>query len=82
MRVVRELDKILRGLEPLAEQGKIEGFFNVKNADKPAGLVEDIHDTVMEYRVRRQKKLTSPIPDVYFRLGYNKISTIRTANSL
>ena len=83
MWIARDLDKILRGLEPLAEQGKAEGFFNnVKNADKLAGLVEDIRDTVMKYQVCRQKELTSPIPDVYLRLRYNKISTTRAANSL
>jgi len=37
------------------------GFFNnVKNADKLGGLVESIHDAVMDYQVSDQNKLTSP----------------------
>jgi hypothetical protein len=36
----------------LEKQGKVEGFFtNVENADKLAGLVEDIRDAVMDYQV-------------------------------
>jgi len=66
----------------LAEQGKVEGFFNnVKNADKLDGLVEDIRDAVMDYQVRSQSELTSPMPDIHFRLRYNKISMRRAADS-
>ena len=55
----------MRELKPLAEQGKVEGFFNnVKNADKLGGLVEDIRDAVMEYQVRNQEEATTSIPDV------------------
>ena len=80
--ILREFEKILRELEPLAEQGKVEGFFNnVKNADKLSGLVEDIRDTVMEYQVSNQGERAFPIPDICFRLRYNKTPTIRTANS-
>ena len=83
MGIVRGLEKIVQELEPLAEQGKVEGFFNnVKNADKLGGLVEDIRDAVMEYQVRNQNKFTSPMPDIYFRLRCNKTSTIRAVNSL
>ena len=36
----------------LAEQGKVQGFFdNTKNADKLGGLVEDIRDAMMDYQV-------------------------------
>jgi len=36
----------------LAEQGKIAGFFkNVKDAEKLAGLTEDIRDVMMDYQV-------------------------------
>jgi hypothetical protein len=67
----------------LAEQGKAEGFLNnVKNADKLGGLVEDIRDAMMEYQVRNQNKLTSPMPDICFRLRYNKTSMTRAVNSL
>ena len=52
MVVVRKLESILRELEPLADQGKVKGFFNnVANADRLGGLVEDIRDAVMDYQV-------------------------------
>jgi len=55
------LENILRELEPLAEQGKVEGFFsNVKNADKLDDLVEDIRDAVMDYQVRNQTNSLHP----------------------
>lgn len=41
-----------RELEPLAKQGKVEGFFNnIKNADKLGGLVESVRNAVMDYQV-------------------------------
>ena len=53
--MLRELERIARELEPLAEQGKVKGFFNnVANADKLSGLVEDIRDAVMDYQVCSQ----------------------------
>jgi len=80
--MVRELEKILGELEPLAEQRKVEGFLNnVKNADRLAGLVEDIRDAVMEYQVRSQDQLASSVSDIYFRPRYNKISMTRAVNS-
>ena len=49
---IRRLENILQELDPLAEQGKIMGFFtNVKNADKLGGIAGDIHDTIMDYQV-------------------------------
>jgi len=67
----------------LAEQGKVEGFFNnVKNADKLASLVEDIRDAVMEYQVRSRDRLASPVSDIYFRPRCNKTSLTRIVNSL
>jgi len=75
------LEKVLTELEPLAEQGKVEGFFNnVKNADKLGGLVEDIRDAVMDYQVRDQNELNPPMPDIYFRPRYNKTSMTRAVN--
>ena len=73
---------IQQELEPLAKQGKVEGFFNnVKNADKPGGVVEDIRDAVMDYQVCSQNKVASSMPETYPRLRYNKISMTRTVNS-
>jgi len=81
--MVRELEKILGELEPLAEQGKVEGFFNnVRNAGKLAGLVEDIRDAVMEYQVCSRDQLISLVSDIYFGLRYNKTSMTRAVNSL
>lgn len=52
MGTIRKLENILQGLKPLAEQGKVRGFFNdVKNVDKLGDLVEDIHDAVIHYQV-------------------------------
>jgi hypothetical protein len=61
MGAVRKLNNVLRELESLAEQGKVEGFFNnVENADKLGGIVEDIREAVMDYQVRGiQEELTS-----------------------
>lgn len=57
---VRKLGNILQELKPLAEQGKVEGFFNnVKNADKLGGLVGDIHDAMIHYQVNIYKPLIS-----------------------
>jgi len=67
----------------LAEQGKVEGFFsNVKNADKLDGLVEDICDAVMDYQVCNKDELTSPMPEIRFRLRYSKISMTGAVDSL
>ena len=52
MLVFRKLGHVLQGLKLLEEQGTVEGFFsNVENADKLAGLVEDVRDAVMDYQV-------------------------------
>ena len=48
----RKLRDVRRDLAPLAEQGKVEGFFNnTENAGKLGSLVEDIRDAMMEYQV-------------------------------
>ena len=48
---------MLRELKPLVTQGTIQGFFNnTENADKLGGLVEDIHDAIMDYQVCSQSK--------------------------
>jgi len=67
----------------LAEQGKIEGFFNnVDNAGKLGGLVEDIRDAMMEYQVWIHKLFIPSIPDARTRPRYNRISTTRVVDSL
>jgi len=52
MGVSRKLQDVRRGLAPLKQQGKAEGFFNnFENAGKLDGLVENIRDAMMEYQV-------------------------------
>ena len=56
----RKLDSVLQELKLLEKQGKVEGFFtNFQNAEKLAGLVEDIWDEVMDYQVCDQTGLIS-----------------------
>jgi len=50
--IARKLEDVHQDLRLLSEQGRAQGFFdNIKNADKLAGLVEDIRDAVMDYQV-------------------------------
>ena len=80
---IRKLGNILQELIPLADQGKVKGFFtNVKNAEVLSGLVENIHDAVMDYQVCIQSMLITLISDISFRLPYNKISTNRAVSLL
>ncbi|KAF9645378.1 WD40 repeat-like protein [Thelephora ganbajun] len=54
----QKLEKVLRELGPLAEQGRLVGFFNnVKNADKLGSLVEDIREAVMDYQTSLQRDI-------------------------
>ena len=83
MGIGRKLQDVCQALAPLEEQGKVEGFFNnIDNADKLGGLVEDIHDAMMEYQVYIHSLFTSGTSDVRTRLRYSKISTTRVVNSL
>ena len=83
MLVVRKLGHVLQGLNLLEDQGTVEGFFsNVENADKLAGLVEDVRDAVMDYQVCDQSNDHSSISDTPFRLSCNKTSITRAANLL
>ena len=44
---------VRQALALLGEQGKAKGFFNnVRNAEKLSGMVEDIRDAMIDYRVR------------------------------
>ena len=59
--VCRILDDVQQELKGLEKQRKIEGFLtNAENAEKLAGLVEDIRDAVMDYQVCGQNNLISP----------------------
>ena len=57
----RTLDNVQKELKLLEKQGKVEGFVtNAENAEKLAGLVEDIRDAVMDYQVCGQNDFISP----------------------
>ena len=61
----------------------VKGFFsNVENADKLAGLVEDVRDAVMDYQVCGQSNNHLPISDTHFRLSCSKPSITRAVNLL
>ena len=48
----RKLDKVLKDLIPLAERGKVTRFLNsAEDVDKLGGLIEDIHEAMMDYQV-------------------------------
>ena len=79
----RKLGNILQELIPLADQGKVKGFFtNVNNAEVLNGLVENIRDAVMDYQVCIQSKLNTLMSDISFRLPYSKISMNRAVSLL
>ena len=65
-----------------AGESKVVRFLNnVENADKLRGLVEDIRDAMMDYQVCNHPNQIL-MPDIRFRLCYNKICTTRVANLL
>jgi len=46
------LDAVCQDLTLLAEQGGVVGFLaNTENAQRIGGLVEDIHEVIMDYQV-------------------------------
>jgi hypothetical protein len=50
--IARKLDKVLQDLVPLEKRGKITRILNgTEDADKLAGLAEDIRDAMMDYQV-------------------------------
>jgi len=66
----------------MEEQGDVEGFFNnVKNADKLGGLIEDIHDAMIDYQVCFHILTISDISEVRTRLRYSKTSMTRVVDS-
>ena len=55
------MQEVVRDLAPLEKQGKVEGFFNnTENAVQLGGLVEGIHDVMMEYQVCASNSLSLP----------------------
>ena len=82
MGISRKLEDVRRDLARLAEQGKVEGFFNnVQNVDKLGSMVEDIRDAMMEYQVCIYELSVSGTSDVCARPRYSKISTTRVVGS-
>ena len=80
MGMARKLDGVLQNLALLAEPEKAKGFLNgVGNANKLGGLLEDIRDAMMDYRV-----CTSPdhlaVFDVRARFHYNNTFTTRAVS--
>ena len=76
------MEDVRLDLTHLAEQGKVEGFFNnIQNVDKLGGMVGDIRDAMMEYQARIGKLSISSTSDVRDRLRYSKISTTRVVGS-
>jgi len=50
--MARKLDKVLQDLIPLAERGVVTRILNsTEDMDKLSGLVEDIHEAMMDYQV-------------------------------
>jgi len=76
------MENILRELEPLVEQGRVEGFFNnASNVGKLDGLVEDIRDATMDCWVCIHEPFITDTPDGRTRFHRNKISPTRVASS-
>ena len=65
MRISRKLEDVHRGLTLPLEQEKIVEFLtNTENARRINGLVEDIHEALMDYQVCMLNCLCYPMPDV------------------
>ena len=83
MEIPRKLEDVHQDLTLLAEQGKVEGFFNnVQNADRLGSMVEDIRDAMMEYQVCARELSVSGTSDVCDRPRCNRISMTGIAGSL
>ena len=83
MGISRKLEDVRRNLTLLAEQGKVESFFNnVQNVDKLNSMVEDIRDAMMEYQVcAYESSFVRDTSDVCDRPRYSKLSTTRAVGS-
>ena len=61
MRIARGLKGVRQELALLARQGKVAGFLaNAENAQRINGLVEDIHEVMMDYQVCASNDSFSP----------------------
>ena len=83
MEIARDLGDICQSLTLLTEQGKVVEFLtNTENAQKINGLVEDIHEALMDYQVCIFNYSFSTMSNLHTRLHCNKISTMRVVSSL
>ena len=83
MGIARKLDHICQGLTLPAEEWKAAEFLtNTENAQRINGLVEDIHEALMDYQVCILSHSFSTMSDLHVRLHYSKISTMKVTSSL
>ena len=55
MSVTRKLEKVVQELIPLEKRGKVTRFLNsTRDVETLNGLVEDVHDAMMDYQVCSQ----------------------------
>ena len=81
--IVRKLEDICQSLTPPQEPGKVVEFLaDADNAQRIDGLVDDIHEALIDYQVLTFIYSFSTVPDVYARNHCNKISTMRVVSSL
>ena len=81
--IARKLNDICQSLTLPTEQGEVVEFLtNAENAQKINGLVEDIHEALMDYQVCILNYLSPTMSDLHARLHCNRISTIRVVSSL
>ena len=79
----RKLEDILWGLTLPAEQEKVAEFLaNAENVQRINGLVEDIHESLMDYQVCILNYSFSNMFDIHARLHCNKRYTMQIVNSL
>ena len=83
MEIARRLEDICLGLAQLMEGGEVvESLTNTENVQRINGLVEDIHEALMEYQVCILSHTFSITSDLYVRPHYNRISTMRVVSLL
>ena len=81
--IARKLNDICQSLTLPAEQGKVVEFLkNTENAQKINGLVEDIHDALMDYQVCTLNYPSPTMSDLHARLHCKRISTMKVVSSL
>ena len=77
--IARKLEQIHKKLESLADQGTAKGFLNnSETAVKLEGLVEDIHDAIVEYQVCVETLICTS-DNAHLRPLCSKISIARVA---